>query len=220
MARSSSRVPRSGKAGGDRPGTGKPSAGAQPESTLRLIGGDWRSRKLKFREILGLRPTPDRVRETLFNWLAPIIPGARCLDLFAGSGALGLEALSRGAGETWFVEADGPTAKQLRENLQLLQSTQGKVIAGDALGLLKQPCPQPFDVIFLDPPFRQGWLDRICPLLESGGWVAPGGRIYLEFERENPPTALPASWQALRQKEAGQLCYQLLHLVTERAGME
>lgn len=199
MARSSSKSMGGGKAG----------AGTHPESTLRLIGGTWRSRKLTFREIPGLRPTPDRVRETLFNWLAPVIAGARCLDLFAGSGALGLEALSRGAGETWFVEADVPTANTLRRNLQVLDASNGKVIAGDAMGFLTQPPAQPFDIVFLDPPFRQGWLDRVCPILQGEGWIAPGGRIYLEYERENPPT-LAGGWHSLRKKEAGQLCFQLL----------
>lgn len=199
MARSSTKPPRGGKGG----------SSARKESVLRLIGGTWRSRKLTFQEIPGLRPTPDRVRETLFNWLAPVVPGARCLDLFAGSGALGLEALSRGAGETLFVEADTATARALQSNLQLLGADQGRVYQGDAHAFLSHPCDRPFDVIFLDPPFRQGWLDLICPLLESGSWVAPGGRIYLEYERENPPLAIPLTWQALRKKEAGQLTYEL-----------
>jgi 16S rRNA (guanine966-N2)-methyltransferase len=199
MARSPSRTARGRKGG----------SGAGPESTLRLIGGAWRSRKLPFREIPGLRPTPDRVRETLFNWLAPIVPGAYCLDLFAGSGALGLEALSRGAGETWFVETHGATATALRSNLQLLNATTGHVWHGDAEAFLAQPCQRPFDIVFLDPPFRHGWLDRICPLLESGGWIAPCGRVYLEYERENPPTGIPLSWHSLRKKEAGQLTYHL-----------
>lgn len=200
MARSRSKPPRGIKTG----------SGPDSESTLRLIGGTWRSRKLSFRETPGLRPTPDRVRETLFNWLAPIIPGARCLDLFAGSGALGLEALSRGARDVCFVEAHAATAAILRSNLQLLNASSAQVWSGDALAFLSQPCAQPYDVVFLDPPFRQGWLDRVCPLLESGNWIAPGGRIYLEYERENPPTALPASWQDLRRKEAGQLSYHLM----------
>lgn len=200
MARLSSKSTRGGKAG----------SRATPESTLRLIGGTWRSRKLKFREVPGLRPTPDRVRETLFNWLAPVVPGARCLDLFAGSGVLGLEALSRGAGESLFVEADAATARALQSNLQLLNADNGRVCVGDALAFLFQPCERPFDIIFLDPPFRQGWLDRICPLLESGDWIASGGRVYLEYERENPPTAIPLNWHPLRKKEAGQLTYELL----------
>lgn len=200
MARSPSKSSRRSRTG----------TGAQAESTLRLIGGTWRSRRLKFREMPGLRPTPDRVRETLFNWLAPVIPGARCLDLFAGSGALGLEALSRGAGETWLVEQHAATAATLRRNLELLEAANGKVFSGDALDFLRRPPERPFDVVFLDPPFRQGWLDRVCPLLESEGWTGPGSRIYLEYERENPPTALPAAWRTLRQKEAGQLCYHLL----------
>ena len=184
-------------------------SGASQESTLRLIGGNWRSRKLPFREIPGLRPTPDRVRETLFNWLAPTIPGARCLDLFAGTGALGLEAMSRGADETWFVESHAGTAAQLQRNLALLDAQAGHVWPGDALQFLAQP-PQAFDVIFLDPPFRQDWLNRICPLLATGGWVRPGGHIYLEYERENPPGKLPPAWHSLRRKEAGQVSYQLL----------
>ena len=195
--------------------SGKPASGVNAESTLRLIGGAWRSRKLKFREIPGLRPTPDRVRETLFNWLAPVIPGARCLDLFAGTGALGLEAMSRGAGETWFVEAHRDTATALQGNLALLKADGGKVWSGDALAFLGRPCAAPFNIIFLDPPFRHGWLDRILPLLDRGGWLAAGGRVYLEYERENPPQALPASWRSLRKKEAGQLIYELMIHETE-----
>lgn len=208
MARSKSRPVRPGKGG----------ARGDSESTLRLIGGTWRSRKLTFREIPGLRPTPDRVRETLFNWLAPIVPGARCLDLFAGSGALGLEALSRGAAEAWFVESHGPTVAALRNNLQLLNATTGRVWPGNAESFLAQAGRQPFDVVFLDPPFRHGWLDRICPLLESGGWIAPGGAVYLEYERENPPIAIPVRWRSTRRKEAGQLTYELFTVEGSETG--
>ncbi|MAL98832.1 MAG: 16S rRNA (guanine(966)-N(2))-methyltransferase RsmD [Alteromonadaceae bacterium] len=182
---------------------------ARQESKLRLIAGVWRSRRLTFEEIPGLRPTPDRVRETLFNWLAPTIAGARCLDLFAGSGALGLEALSRGASEAFFVEYDASAARILRKNLELLGATTGQVWTGDALQYLAQPAARPFDIVFLDPPFRAGWLDRILPLLESGNWVAPGGYIYVEYEKETAPSTLPTTWISHRQKEAGQLRYQL-----------
>lgn len=175
---------------------------------LRIIGGEWRGRKLRFPDVEGLRPTTDRVRETLFNWLAPVIHGARCLDLFAGSGALGLEALSRGAAAVTFVERDNRAQRALRENLQLVGSSGGEVIAGDALAFLRGT-PTPFDVVFLDPPFRRGLLEPCLTLLNEKGWLAPGARIYLEVELEAGELLLPDGWELLRSKKAGQVSYNL-----------
>lgn len=177
-------------------------------ATLRIIGGDWRRRQLSFPELEGLRPTPDRVRETLFNWLGPTLPGQRCLDLFAGSGALGLEALSRGAGAVDFVETAAPACKALQENLALLRASNGRIHRQDALAFLDHPPAQPYDVIFLDPPFRKGWLEAIMDRL-TAQWVRPGGFIYVEHEKELGDTAWPAHWALHREKSAGQVVYSL-----------
>ena len=179
---------------------------------LRIIGGLWRSRQLKFPAIEGLRPTPDRVRETLFNWLAAEIPGSRCLDLFAGSGALGLEALSREAGEVVFVDRSPVAAQTLRDNLRTLGSDRGQVIATDALGFLARS-ENPFDVIFLDPPFRHDWLAAVLARLTEGNWVKNRGWVYVEHEAELTSLAVPHNWTEYRRKEAGQVVYRLFQVV-------
>jgi len=145
---------------------------------LRIIGGEWRGRRLEFPSRPGLRPTPDRVRETLFNWLAPVLPGARCLDLFAGSGCLGLEALSRGAAEAWLVESDPVLARVLGEHVATL-GANARVIRDDARRLLKrlEASDERFDVVFVDPPYREPiepWLERVARVL------APGAQVYVE----------------------------------------
>ncbi|HKJ76990.1 MAG TPA: 16S rRNA (guanine(966)-N(2))-methyltransferase RsmD [Gammaproteobacteria bacterium] len=175
---------------------------------LRIVGGRWRGRRLTFPDAGGVRPTADRIRETLFNWLQPVVPGARCLDLFAGSGGLGLEALSRGAAEVVFVERDRRLADQLRANLETLGAEGARVVQQDARTYLKGPC-RPFDLVFLDPPFRRGALDALCQELAAGGWLAPGARVYLEHEAEAGPPDLPAGWELLRSKKAGQVGYHL-----------
>lgn len=178
------------------------------ENQLRIIGGEWRGRKLRFPDVEGLRPTTDRVRETLFNWLAPMIAGARCLDLFAGSGALGLEALSRGAAAVQFVDRDRRTVQSLRDNLALLKSGRGEVLQVDALTFLRGEA-RPYDLIFLDPPFRQGLLQPCLEQLCQGGWLAEHGRIYIEVEQELGEPALPYGWEMVRRKQAGQVIYGL-----------
>ena len=166
-------------------------------NTLRIIGGQWRGRKLRFADGEGLRPTTDRVRETLFNWLQPVIGGARCLDLFSGSGALGLEALSRGAGEVAFIERNPTAVKALRENLALLGAANAEVHQGDALIWLRGKA-HPFDVVFLDPPFRQDLLAPALKLLAEGGWLADHARIYIELESEQGEPELPEGWELAR----------------------
>ena len=175
---------------------------------LRIIGGQWRSRRLKFPGVPGLRPTPDRVRETLFNWLAPVIEGARCLDLFAGSGALGMEALSRGAASVVFVEQNPLAVKTLRENLELLKTRDAEVLTMDARGWLNQPNPKPFEIVFLDPPFSQDLLAPICQVLENNSWLKSSALIYLESET-SLAARVPANWEILRDKTAGQVRYRL-----------
>ncbi len=176
-------------------------------SKLRIIGGEWRSRQLPIIELDGLRPTTDRVRETVFNWLSFEIPGARCLDLFSGSGALGLEALSRGAKECTFVELNRSVAQQIERNLSTLQASNGTVHNTDALSFL-QANPAPFDVIFLDPPFRKGLLEQVLPKLDER-WLAANAYIYIERESEAQLSQLPDHWQLKKEKRAGQLTFAL-----------
>lgn len=149
---------------------------------LRIIGGEWRSRKLKFADVPGLRPTPDRVRETLFNWLQWRVPGARCLDLFAGSGALGLEALSRGAQEVVMVEKHPAAVKALRDNLVLLGARNAMLVQDDALRYLEREQMR-FDLIFLDPPFRQNMLEPVLEKLSARVLLKQGGMVYVEQEK-------------------------------------
>lgn len=149
---------------------------------LRIIGGQWRSRRLPVLALEGLRPTPDRVRETLFNWLQLPVRGARCLDLFAGSGALGLEALSRGAAEVILVEKHPKAASNLQTNVNALKALNAHVINQDALNYLLQASP--FDLIFLDPPFHQQWLVKVLDIVQQRQLLMARGYIYLEYERE------------------------------------
>src|SRR5690554_565436 len=199
----------------------KPSKGAAKNTgaggELRIIGGDWRSRKLRFPDAGGVRPTPARTRETLFNWLSLHIAGSDCLDLFAGSGALGLEALSRGAGQATLVDNNTALAAALRGNLRLLGSEAGTVICANVDTYLSQRSRHPFDIIFMDPPFHQGWLTTLIPLLNTQGWVKPGGWVYVEHESDLPSPAAPANWQLHRQKTAGQVTY-CLYRVVQAAG--
>jgi 16S rRNA (guanine966-N2)-methyltransferase len=183
--------------------------GGKGTNQLRIIGGTWRSRRLQFPDVEGLRPSTDRVRETLFNWLQPTIVGARCLDLFAGSGALGLEALSRGAARVVFVDQHPQVISALRSNLQLLGSEAGSVVKADALSYL-QGDPHPFDIVFLDPPFHQQLLQPSLQLLQRG-WLAPDALLYIENELPLGTPELPENWRLLRSKKAGQVAY---HLVT------
>lgn len=181
---------------------------ARPAGQIRIIGGQWRGRKLPVPDSPGLRPTTDRVRETLFNWLAPMIQGARCLDCFAGSGALGLEALSRHAGAATLLEQDRAVAAQLVKNIGLLGAANGQVVMTDSLRWLNQP-GTPYDLVFLDPPFRRGLIDETVQLLERHLWLAPGAWIYLETETENRDLKVPAHWRLHREKIAGQVACRL-----------
>ena len=174
---------------------------------LRIIGGAWRGRKLAFAPLPGLRPTPNRVRETLFNWLAPVIRDARCLDLFAGSGALGLEAASRGAARCVLVEREHAVVQVLREQVARLKAEQIEVIEADVPSWLTLGAA-PFDIVFLDPPFRQGLLQECIERLEQNGWLADSAWVYVESER-GLELALPERWEWYREKQAGQVSYRL-----------
>lgn len=178
---------------------------------LRIIGGSWRGRKLSFPSVDGLRPTGDRVRETLFNWLAPEIQGARCLDVFAGSGALGVEALSRGAEEVVMLERDAKATAQLRINLEILNVKNGKVFLGDALHFLQQGNEHaPYHIIFIDPPFQLQLWQQVIDMLEAGNWLANDATIYIESGRESVYQT-PINWQLHREKHAGNVSYRLFY---------
>ncbi|QEP44446.1 16S rRNA (guanine(966)-N(2))-methyltransferase RsmD [Ectothiorhodospiraceae bacterium BW-2] len=177
---------------------------------LRIIGGKWRSRKLPVLALPGLRPTTDRVRETLFNWLQGSIASSRCLDLFAGSGALGLEALSRGAVESLFVDRSAAVVEQLQRNLALLQaSEQARVVQSDALAYLSA-CQQPFDIIFIDPPFGSGLLPQALTLLQQQRLLTPKGVLYFESDAPQQEADMArCGLQLLKQQRAGQVWYGL-----------
>ncbi len=175
---------------------------------VRIIGGEHRGRKLSFPDIPGLRPTGDRIRETLFNWLQPRLPGASCLDLFAGSGALGLEASSRGAGKVLMLDSSPQVVAQLRQNISLLRLEQAEVEQANAMAWLERQ-PQLFDIVFLDPPFADNLLQEVCQKLEQGNWLKPDALIYLEMEATPERLKLPMTWQIMKQKRAGQVEYLL-----------
>jgi 16S rRNA (guanine966-N2)-methyltransferase len=181
---------------------------------VRIIGGEWRGRKLHFPPVASLRPTPDRVRETLFNWLQMHVHGSRCLDLFAGSGALGIEALSRGASEVTFVERDPAAAKSIEQALVMLGCARGHLVRRDAFDYLAGHAAHAFDIVFLDPPYDEQWLAPACAALEHGGWVRDGSWVYLENAAAQGEPRLPESWALTRSKRAGDVGY---HLARRRA---
>jgi 16S rRNA (guanine966-N2)-methyltransferase len=181
--------------------------GAQSR-VIRVIGGAMRGRRWRFPDIPDVRPTPDRVRETLFNWLGPRIVGARCLDLFAGSGALGLESLSRGASSVVFVEQHAAIARALSA-LMTEWNVQGALVSPtDAFSYLRGT-PRPFDIVFLDPPFAAGLLAPAATLLEEKGWLAPDALIYMESAARETRPDLPRAWVERKAKQAGLVGYHL-----------
>lgn len=171
---------------------------------VRIGGGEWRSRLLSFPDAPGLRPTPDRVRQTLFNWLGRELHGLSCLDLFSGTGVMGFEALSRGARQVVMIEKSKPAYQALLQNKKLLIAEQAQIINGDALQFLAQNQLR-FDVIFLDPPYEQGWLEKILPQLPSH--LNEGGLVYAEAEYA---LQSDAQWQVLKSGKAGSVFYHLL----------
>ena len=182
---------------------------------LRIIGGEWGGRKLRFPDAPNLRPTPDRVRETVFNWLAPIIHGARCLDLFAGSGALGLEALSRGAVFTTFVDNHKKVIQALHSHLDLLKANdRAEVLNFDGISFLSHDNfinteARVYDVVFLDPPYHLDLMEKVVPLLEENKCLADNAMLYLEIEKRQSLPELPVNWKMLKEKTAGEVSYFL-----------
>jgi 16S rRNA (guanine966-N2)-methyltransferase len=182
--------------------------GRQPNQ-VRIIGGEHRGRRLSFPDIPGLRPTGDRIRETLFNWLQPSLPGSSCLDMFAGSGSLGLEAASRGAGKVLLLDRSPMVIDQLRQHVSLLGLNQVSVEQADAISWLQRPSHQ-FDIVFVDPPFAEdGLLLQACRGLEAGGWLRPGALVYIESDAASGLPELPATLSILKEKKAGQVAYYL-----------
>ena len=177
---------------------------------LRIVAGNWRSRLLDIADVPGLRPTSERVRETLFNWLAPTISGSRCLDLFAGTGALGFEALSRGSTSVIFVEKSRRAARVIESNVKTLNAKGAVVENTDAMTYLSDASPASFDIIFLDPPFADELLEELCRLIDERGLLAPQGMVYLEQDKRKPEPVLPAGWSTRRNKTAGQVRYALV----------
>ena len=180
--------------------------------SVRIIAGDWRGRKVPVLDKPGLRPTTDRVRETLFNWLAPHLSGARCLDLFAGTGALGLECLSRGASFVQFVEKDTQVAKTLINNLNMLGGEpRSAVYGGSAQSFIASFVKQcaPFDVVFVDPPFADIGALNVLALMQDAQMLAGEGFVYVEQGRSQPQPELPNDWRLHREKTAGQVRFQL-----------
>ena len=175
---------------------------------LRIIGGSLRNSRLTVPDRPGLRPTADRVRETLFNWLMPVIDGARCLDLFAGTGALGIEALSRGAAWVDFVESDAALAQALKDNLARLKQERAAVRSADALHLLEDAPAHAYDIAFVDPPFAADWWNPAAGALDAHGWLKPHAWIYVEAPAR-ATLALPPSWQLHRESTAGAVRFAL-----------
>jgi 16S rRNA (guanine966-N2)-methyltransferase len=176
---------------------------------VRIISGQWRRRLLPVPNVEGLRPTPDRVRETLFNWLTGCIEGARCLDLYAGSGALGFEAASRGAAHVVLVEKDPRAVESMRRLARELAAEQIQIVHADVRHWL-QGQATPFDIVFLDPPYGGEDLGEVCALLAGSCWLAPEALIYLESRAPLESLALPSDWQVVRRQKAGQVRYHLV----------
>jgi 16S rRNA (guanine966-N2)-methyltransferase len=184
-------------------------AGHAATGEVRVIGGSLRGRKLRFPVVPGLRPTPDRVRETVFNWLQPVVHGARCLDLFAGSGALGVEALSRGASRVVFIEPQAAARAALQASLAQFGVAGAETPGGSAQEYLRQG-QGPFDVVFVDPPFDQQLQQAVIEGLAAGRLLAPGALVHVEQPRTAAPPQLPPGWVIHRQGAAGEVGYYLL----------
>ena len=178
---------------------------------VRIIAGQWRSRRLPIQDLEGLRPTTDRVRETLFNWLAGDLVGARILDCFGGSGALCLESLSRYASYAKVFELQASAAQQLKENLNTLKcsSDVAEVIKGDTLALLTVAPTEAFDIVYIDPPFRKELAEKTITLLAQNSWLKENAQIYVETESELAHLNVPSDWVQLKEKKAGQVIYRL-----------
>lgn len=179
---------------------------------LRIIAGEFRGRRFDVISQPDLRPTPDKVRETLFNWLQNVIIGANCLDLFAGTGAIGLEALSRGASHVTFIDNSVNATRQIKRVLEEWKVTdRSTVYHYDVRHKLASP-PRPYDIIFLDPPFGFGYLQAMCDVFTQPGWLNPNAYIYMESEASLRELKLPDHWELLKEKVSGNVCYRLVRV--------
>jgi 16S rRNA (guanine966-N2)-methyltransferase len=185
---------------------------------LRIIGGEWRSRRISFAAVDGLRPTPDRVRETLFNWLQFDITGARCLDVFAGSGILGIEAVSRGAASALLIESNLQACTAITMAIGTLKTERVQLLRGDAITILATAPKDAYDIVFVDPPFRMGLVSAAIERLELFGWVVPGSKIYIEKERDSTFLDLPSTWRVVKRQNAGEVAYYLCERDRGHAG--
>lgn len=176
---------------------------------LRIVAGKWRSRLLPVSEQEGLRPTSARVRETLFNWLSSDIVGSHCLDLFAGTGALAFEALSRGAATAVLIERSQKIVEVLKSSAELLDAQNARVECADALSFLNRLADRHYDIVFLDPPFADDLVEECCQLLQSNGWLADRAAIYIEQDKSKSLPMLPPGWQVVRDKKAGHVRFVL-----------
>ena len=176
---------------------------------MRIISGRWRSRRISFDTGSGIRPTPDSVRETLFNWLTPHVDGANCLDLYAGSGALGFEAASRGAANVVMVETNRHNVKQLQINKDKLDAASVEIIEQKAVDFL-QSTDDRFDIVFLDPPFQQGIVESICHAIKNYDLLKPAALVYIEAEKQLDPLPILADWHIIRQHTQGAVAYYLV----------
>ena len=191
---------------------------AKGQQKLRIIGGQWRSRRLPFAVLPGLRPTGDRIRETLFNWLAADIPGARCLDLFAGSGALCFEALSRGATSCTAIEQHPDAVQQLNDNKALLKADNLSIVSADCQQYIQQnKPPEGYHIVFIDPPFDKQLQTAVCEAINSPSWLAPKASIYIELPATDNSFTAPANWQQRQQKVTGGVKYGLYSCIEPRA---
>lgn len=186
---------------------------AKKQNTVRINAGEWRSRVLKFPDVDGLRPTPDRVRQTVFNWLGQDLTGQHCLDLFAGTGVMGFEALSRNAQSAVLVELAKPALVALADNKAMLQASNAHIVPQNALTFLSREPAQLFDVVFCDPPYNKGWLAKILPLLN--GYLTADALVYVESEFAldsdlNDIPNFPQHWEIVKQKKSGSVYYHLL----------
>ncbi len=176
---------------------------------VRIIAGRWRGRRIHFPALTAVRPTPDRVRETVFNWLQAEIDGSRCLDLFAGTGILGFEALSRGAESVIWVEHEKSAVAAIRHNAAILGAGGLETVHADAIEFLTHSQLRPIDIAFIDPPYGSQILGQACQILDERAWLAPQALIYIETCAKDPVVTVPGNWQCLRAKRAGQVDYRL-----------
>ena len=181
---------------------------AGQQNCIRIIAGQWRGSKLNFAKVKAIRPTPDRVRETLFNWLAPDIQNAECLDLFSGSGALAFESLSRGALSVVMCDSNSVIIKTLKDNVKRLNADNAKILQCDALDFLKNNTNE-FDIVFLDPPFDSNLLEQSVEILKDNNFLKPNAFIYIEADSNKELPILPQQWELHRNKKAGDVAYYL-----------